>query len=283
MSKMNRVRSGDLPRSLREEIGLRLHWHSTPLILERPDRDGKLQPSQAGSGTFVAVEGINGILTAQHVSELLRGDGELGLPLEPRKPHAFRIDLAYLSIIEVASPVRDSDGPDLAFIVLPEAKVGEIQARQKFFYPLSRHRAQVLSQPLEFDEGAWYVCGVPHERTTEEPPEGGFERIVGYQALCFLVGARPEFTKGDYDYIDVQVEYLGPTQPPEQFFGVSGGGLWQIPLGRTEAGELKATSYILSGVAFCQFDRQDHKKTIRCHGRRSVYRKVYDAVMEEHS
>lgn len=43
-------------------------------------------------------------------------------------------------------------------------------------------------------------------------------------------------------------------------------------------GELEATEYLLSGVAFYQDAVEAGRSAVRCHGRRSVYELVYGAL-----
>ena len=63
------------------------------------------------------------------------------------------------------------------------------------------------------------------------------------------------------------------------FGGVSGGGLWQVIIAKNEAGKVILKELILSGVAFYQTQNINNRRVIVCHGRRSVYKKVYDEVV----
>lgn len=72
--------------------------------------------------------------------------------------------------------------------------------------------------------------------------------------------------------------YEEKSELPISFGGISGGGVWQVPLLKTKEGEIQAKEPIFSGVAFYQTAIVDKKRTIRCHGRRSVYESVYKAL-----
>ena len=277
------MKLGEMPGYLKEDIGRRLHWYSTPLIEAPPETREEIEPRQLGSGTFISLEGTHGILTAQHVSKRLPEKGYLGLMLEKGKEGRFRINVEELRILDIATPVEESQGPDLSFIRLPDTYVGEIEAREKLFYQLSQHRDAVLDHPFDLDIGAWWVCGVPHEKTEAEESQAGFPGLLHFQSVCFAGGPIRDWSRGGYDYIDFEVDYAGDTDPFGSFSGYSGGGLWQVPIRELEGGTLEPKKVILSGVAFYQTDIKDQKRSIRCHGRRSVYRNVYDAVRSEYS
>ena len=59
---------------------------------------------------------------------------------------------------------------------------------------------------------------------------------------------------------------------------MSGGGVWQVPLKRTE-GSLTHGPAVLSGVMFYQYPTTDTQCGIRAHGPRSVYQKALDAIV----
>jgi hypothetical protein len=59
---------------------------------------------------------------------------------------------------------------------------------------------------------------------------------------------------------------------------VSGGGLWQVLLRKSQEGKLEVSDYILSGVAFYQSPLMEGSRSIRCHGRQSIYKNVIDFV-----
>lgn len=268
----------ELPETLFEDITQILHCYSTGII--KLTFDGRLQERAVliGSGTFIAIESIHGILTAHHVAELLSGDCSLGLTLHTHE-HKCTIDVRYLDIIEIERGPTKSEGPDLAFIVLPNSHIGRIEAT-KSFYHLSHKREKMLSKPPDFDRGLWFICGVPDEQTTEERSERGFDSLKGFHALYGATFVTRSYLHGEYDYFELKVRCGSDKGLPLTYGGVSGGGLWQVPLTRTEKGQILAKEYILSGVAFYESEMRDQMRFIKCHGRESIYKIVCDSIIE---
>ena len=60
-----------LPQNLFEEMTSTVHMFSTSLIKVSIDREGKEKLSLIGSGTFVTIGNVYGILTVDHVTKLL--------------------------------------------------------------------------------------------------------------------------------------------------------------------------------------------------------------------
>ena len=165
----------------------------------------------------------------------------------------------------------------MGLLVLPPADVGGLKAI-KSFYNLSRRREAILASPPNIREGIWFLCGFPNELTSEEPPEAGYEIVKGFRSTCGAGGIRHEYQTGDYDYLEFEVRYGGISEAPERFRGCSGGGLWQVPLIRSEDGAFTPEKYILSGVIFYEHEVVDNCRLIKCHGRQSIYRAVIDAI-----
>jgi hypothetical protein len=71
----------------------------------------------------------------------------------------------------------------------------------------------------------------------------------------------------------------GRAASPEYFNGMSGGGLWQVPLTKSESsGDIGYVTPILSGVVFYQVATTSTECGLRCHGPASLYGAVYDAI-----
>ncbi len=165
----------------------------------------------------------------------------------------------------------------MAVIVLPPTDIAWLKDK-RLFWNISLQRKQVLANPLDKDIGVWFVCGFPDEFTRTEEPQRGFDRVLGFFNLSGCSGVEREWADGDYDYLDLPVLYEKGIELPISFGGISGGGVWQVPLWKTEQGEIRAKEPIFSGVAFYQTAIVDRRRTIRCHGRRSVYDAVYKAL-----
>lgn len=264
------------PESLLARIAEMVHSYSTALVKMSVDHEGHERIHQIGSGTFVSVGDTYGILTAQHVSNELHGPCDLGLALI-RHEHVLRIKKDYLKIIEIASASIPSEGPDLSFIALPASNVSTIKA-VKSFLELSFDKDKILNNPPPLDFGIWFICGTPSEGTEEEESEKGFGGVISSHGNCGATGVNREYVMGDYDYIEVGIDYSGSGGIPSNFGGMSGGGLWQVLTRQTEEGELEPTKHLLSGVIFYQSDVINQRRFIRCHGRRSIYKNVFDKI-----
>jgi hypothetical protein len=93
-----------------------------------------------------------------------------------------------------------------------------------------------------------------------------------FKGLLFLTFIdRIKVGKG-FDYADVNVSYGGRADdPPRNFGGFSGGGLWLIELKGTTKEAVKMSRCTLYGVAFYQTKIVRSRRRIRCHWRRSIY------------
>ena len=114
------------------------------------------------------------------------------------------------------------------------------------------------------------------EKTVETPLSGGGVR-VGFRGDG-LIG-RPDVAEeiGGYDYLEYLVDPLDSEGPsPESWGGMSGSGLWQIPL-RSQGNGLDFDSPLLSGICFLE-KKVNGEMWIRCHGRKSVYEHAYKAI-----
>ena len=109
----------------------------------------------------------------------------------------------------------------------------------------------------------------------------GFEILKGFYAQFGAGGVEREYTSKGYDYLEIVAKYKLGRDLPISFWGTSGGGLWQVQLLESAKRELEIKEMILSGVAFYQFEKNDNRRIIKCHGRQSVYKTVYDLIKKE--
>lgn len=234
-----------------------------------------------GSGTLVDINGIFGILTAQHVIDALPSHGNLGF-IVSEQLHRPSIEAQALVHTRIAKGSNPSIGPDLGFIKLPNTIIGLLKAR-KSFYNLSKSRERILHAPPDNDLGLWCLSGIPDEKTLTEGPSRGFETVKGFLEFCGFGGVSNYHILGEFDYFDFDVFYNERTQSPISFGGVSGGGLWQVLIAQDEKGRVILKESILSGVAFYQSPLVDSKRVIKCHGRGSIYNQAYNRVEREFS
>ncbi len=268
------------PEERGRQIAGRLHQYCTALIKLFLDDNGQPRLAQIGSGTFVRVGDIHGILTAYHCAELLSGEYLLGLSVAPEgREQNFTINPNSLSIVPIAKPVSEEFGPDLAFIGIADwDKIATIKA-SKSFYDLMFDRALMLEQPPENDSSAWYVCGVPNVTFLPTNSEAGFEHAFEFMELCGLGGIDRVFERNGYDYGEMHFPASEGDVPPESFGGMSGGGLWQVPWPPSSGSAESIPDMLLAGVIYYQGTTEEGLRFLRNHFRVSIYRHVVDALV----
>ena len=272
----------DLPQNLFDEMSSMVHTFSTSLIKLSVDGKGEENLSLIGSGSFVTIGNVYGILTVDHVVKLLDNHSFGGPPKSlgfviQKYAHRYTISREYLEIYQIARGKIDSEGPDLAFISLPPAEIDTIKAR-KSFYDLQLNRDRILSSPPESNIGVWAICGAPDIETTDEKPTHNFFEVKGYNSSCFFGGISHIYEVNKFDYLEIEAKYDYDPNLPQSFGGVSGGGVWQILLDQMPDGTIKPKEYLLSGVAFYQTEKSGSLRVIKCHARKSIYDIAYKAI-----
>ena len=274
---MNGIPFSEIPDSILESVSEKVFTYSSPLLkitFDPPDVD---YVEVIGSGTFVRVGDIYGILTANHVAKNLDGECFLGLALL-RDEDNFKIHKSFIKIIDIGIPNTNGYGPDIAFIMFNDTHRSDI-ARYKDFYPLCQNRDEALSYPPPLDVGFWAACGTPQERITLEDSASSFSAAISMQLYCAFGGVEREYIKDDYDYFEMDADYAKAKNVPHSFKGMSGGGLWQIPITFTDDNNIIVNRYLLSGVAFWQSNQSERKSFLRFHARKSIYENMWDAIV----
>jgi len=271
----------DLPKDLIRDISAKIHLYSTGLIKVTKDEKGKENAKLLGSGTLVQIEDTRGILTAQHVTQLISQDCSLGLTTHPDGiEHKNQIKSLHLNVVEIARPRKASEGPDLSFIGLPPVEANRI-ATTKVFYNLSKRRLALLSAPPDPNRGVWFIWGIPDEKTTNENSDRGFDSLRVFHVICGAGGVNRTYSIIDHDYFEMNVSYARVSDVPMSFGGVSGGGLWQVPLFQRQTGDIVSEDVLFSGVAFYQTEIKDSIRSIVCHGRKSIYQVAYELIVQK--
>jgi hypothetical protein len=265
--------SSELPDYLIENISNALRNYSTALI-RLFTKDGKRAEQELmGSGTFVTIGNVSGILTAHHVAQKFSPDNQLGLALIERE-HYVSIPWQYIRNIEVAIPINDEYGPDLSFLALPGRYLENIKT-YKSFYPLNPPQDSTQINPGKQD--LWFIYGTIGEWTTEELSSTGFMDVKGYQGFGGMTFLENVYQKGTYDYMEIKASF-GSENTPRSFGGMSGGGLWRTPILINDAGIFSAKDYFLVGMIFYQTELKDGARYLRCHGPNSLYQVVCKEV-----
>jgi hypothetical protein len=229
-----------------------------------------------GSGTLVSVRSKHAVLTAHHVMSILPRAGRLGIVIESATQH-YTIDVQGLDYIPIECGKTDADGPDLAAVLLAPPIASSIAAK-KTFYNLDLRREQMLHSPPALHDGLWFVNGFVDEYTVVEPGTGRYELIKGFYNVTGAGGPEEPIMVGDHDYFTFPVGFSERSIAPKSFGGMSGGGLWQVPIVRDAQGQIEHDIPLLSGVVFYQVPTTDAYCGVKSHGRQSVYRVAYDAI-----
>lgn len=273
-TERDRINILDLPDELTDSICAHISQFSVALL--RIFIEASIEQIQLiGSGTLIIVNGFPAILTAEHVLAQLRDSDQLGLLTSYRgNPHRYTFNQNHIVVHKIAKGDDDSKGPDIGLIALPETNIGRLKG-EKSFFSIDKRRTRFSKGFIKSDHGFWFTSGFPGEFEVDLAPDRGFAAIKGYQGLCGISGIKKEYVDSGYDYLEMSIEYSSDNpELPASFGGVSGGGVWQVPLSKNSGGHLEADEYVLSGVVFYQTKLEGNHRLIRCHGRRTVYENI---------
>ncbi len=223
---------------------------------------GSKSSAHSGTATCITTKGKFYLLTAAHVWKALQG-GEFAVSLETERV-MLSINREFTEP-KIIGPGSGDWGPDLALIRIPDLVARDIQ-QLKAFYNLDRHRPEPPAIPGAEQSTLWTVLGAPAERSVVGPDDA-----VLNLTLFDTWEVKTNYTNR-FDYHDLRFNRHRRPALPRSYGGISGSGLWQIPLmlnpGRGEIGWSWAIR--LAGVAFYQLDRSDDESLIRCHGEKSL-------------
>jgi hypothetical protein len=241
---------------------------------------------QLGSGVLVEVDGVSGILTAEHVIFNEAFQTATGLWTTPHlhseeardKPTTHftstNIQMDLLRWFPETPQLDQANpewGPDLAFIRIPKGTNFESSFRAvRNFYSLARHPESRM-QALNGLDTILAVIGAPGETSHFTLTLTDMRGTL--QLTAFLAAGFEPKTRGEHDYFDVPVDYESGVRLPKSFVGISGGAVWRLANPQNPAmREFKSTDYVLTGIAFWQ-DLERSDPFIRGHGERSLYEK----------
>lgn len=235
--------------------------HYTIAFVCIPNTDAE-SPCLCGTATLVTVDGEHYFLTAQHVWQKLKKFRHVGITLVPNIDQCFTIPTHLLLATGPRKPAAEENGPDIVFLKIPAAKLGEIKAR-KSFYPLERVAKKLLVEVMAIE--VRILLGAPGETATLATPTNLDMTIQGIMAD----GHPKTFTKGRYDYVDSK-EFFGAHGFPKSYGGFSGGGLWHVYVHLNPKTGERTERNRLAGMAFYEFPAKRRYRVIRCHGARSI-------------
>jgi len=278
---MNQTTEKTQIKDLPDEIIGRVQREIEPyevILLDPNMTKGKVPP--LASGTLVQIGEKYCILTAKHVTNELKELKEIGLNLGTFE-HRFTIDTLLLRILEVDEPSHGATSSGLAIIILPVSKIGIIKAK-KIYWNLTKHMQSVLSKPIDWKIGLFFVCGTIGEWSKIEDSLGWFSKTLNCQCEFMYTGCKKYYLKGEFDYLELSVSYKKRNDLPNSFRGASGGGIWGTQLFRTDDGRINYSSPLLVGMA-CEEDVKTNGSRsiiagITGYGWRSIYEQVISKV-----
>lgn len=231
----------------------------------------------AGSGSLVTVGSVSGVLTAAHVLSNLPDSGKVGLVRAQRGAGIQRltVEMAHTEKLLIGDGTS-SKGPDLGFLRLPLNTISELNATNVYFN-LSARRDGAL-KPSRSGPYFEAIAGVIAEWTVELPDENPFYRLKGFHSLLGIGLVVKEHVHDGLDLFEFEVSYDNAINAPSSFAGLSGGPLWRIYLKQHDSSELAVIDKKIIGLAFYQSDIVDGKRIITCHGPKSVYGRLIDAI-----
>ncbi len=263
-SRIDYIKYSEFPEYLVQDIAFRLGSFSTAIILI--DSRG---PHLIGSGTFIRVGQHRGVLTADHVTDIIPESAQLGFTLTTAE-HYYAVDGTQIRPVTIARGDDAELGPDLSFIILSDSVADTVEA-YKVFYSIEKRRDKLLSEKPDDEDYPLFLFGFPQECMKIENPETGFPVVLNFWGYAFATSVHERKSIGGHDLIDVGVDYSQQSDTQQDFSGISGGGLWKITSFKNEQGKLSPTEFILSGVTFYQTEIRDRFRTIRCNGTRTIY------------
>jgi hypothetical protein len=138
--------------------------------------------------------------------------------------------------------------------------------QQKAFYDLDCQRRDPGVDREQ--EDLWAPIGAPAEQSTLRPGEE-VERLTLFDSW-----ATPDVCeRGGFDYLDAAYDHTIRPTLPQSYGGISGSGLWRIPIKRPTVGSISwSHTARLESVAFYQKATHEQQHIIRCHGRKSICR-----------
>jgi hypothetical protein len=226
-------------------------------------RDKGQEANVAGSGTFVQLGKIKGILTA--VIDNLPETGQVGLVRPTGSFQNLRIDMSHTDRETLWDKV-ESHAPDLGFLKLPDHVVATIEAQGGVFYNLEKPRDVTSRSPSRRVTESRAIVGIVDEWSEEGP--GSVPRtkkkIVG--GLLGAVKSTREFEEDGAKLAEVGVDCAASSRVPTSYEGVSGGALWKLQT-ELDGDKVVSVQKKLDGVAFRQSPDNSH---VTCNGSPSI-------------
>jgi hypothetical protein len=237
-------------------------------------------PSSLGSGTLIRFGNIFGVLSCAHVLEALQKEAEIGIlcfPVRAAQIQTLRLPMDATDGIAIGSAPWDARGPDLAFLRLPAAMIGDIK-RVATIANGDRHRQNILAGQPTPARRFCAVAGVVDEWTKPPiitPIASGIAATTPFEALINV----------GHLFVDDESVDRFRLQPvpgegmtlPKSYKGMSGGGLWKFFLGQHDFSIVQVR---LIGVAYWEKPLGDELHILG-HGQTSIYETLFNAIRQK--
>ena len=251
-----------------------LHNYSV-VFLKQPHEEA----SAIGSGTFVTLGSIAGILTCRHVIEVLEPNGMNNIAghligSAAKNNLAFRLHAENILVF----PKSDQHAPDLGFIRLNEPEASSLKARFSFLN-LEMQAKEFQKPEPDAIETIHILSGAFEELTQKVDLEDGTSEIKLVTHLTDGTILKKEYIS-DFDYVKFQPKPFEPEQNPlpASFVATSGGGLWRCFIQQNCNNNSFTFSRRFVGVAF--YETGGLPNQIICHGPESIYIKLMPKIRE---
>jgi len=232
------------------------------------------EQGRAGSGVLVYSCGVHGILTCHHVSKPLMEFEKFALSIADH-PHSLWVNTAHVEHLVIAEMNKDEkklkDGPDLSFIIIRDVKLLAIIKSKKSFTNLDTQDISIFkNRPLK--QIPWGVVGCPFLNSVYEKQANSL--TVGLRDFAGMAKFRNRKVRKSYDYLQLGMPSDGKNYP-EDFKGLSGGGMWAINLkGPKENPTPENVTHarpVLAGITFFQSLPNKKWRTVTGHGFDSIH------------
>ncbi len=260
----------DLPEDFRKTIHNHTRLYSVTMLMADSDQSENVVPC---SGTLCNLKSAYGILTARHVWESAK-KFPLLLVMTSRGPFKLKTDkiVPIVPKAESVFPNTDATLPDIAFLQIDLSQKHKIEALGKVFYSIDR-RAEKLDSYLNRSDGYWSIFGNPKELM-----QTNLHKVTSF---IYGTGIDNMVEINGWDYKTVLLNIPDNPPIPEEFGGVSGGGVWRSFWTTDKNKELFIVSNIfedivLSGISFYQIYGENSK--LIAHGPKSIYKNMLELL-----
>lgn len=236
------------------------------------DRDGRDALLDSGSGVFISIAGITGILTAAHViREILKHPECCLLLIDEKQGPApdMRFKVAPEETLQIGSS-DDRSGSDLGFVRLPQELEGWIFSKALIYnFDTRLSKATDVGPDLTNE----VITGVIAERTFNKDFSVDKRRDV--HSLTLAYGSSFDYRATDHnnDLFNFVLQHNENVPTPKSYGGLSGGAVWLA------ADEPGVNNLFLKGIVFYE-DWSDELQCnyVICNGPFSIYRTLANAV-----